>query len=158
MSKPPAKAILSAAQIRRISAKHQIITGGHRATHFFLVQSGRALQIVGEVFRRSGSGLASGRTAAGFDSPRYRTPRVEGNRSCATNSQTCPKSKIIFVSQESSPDIVQEALSLETCGWVVKTKAGSDLLSAVDAVLEGRQFISSGLIASGSPTRPPCGS
>jgi len=40
LSKPPAKAILSAAQIRRISAKHNIITGGHRATHLFLVQSG----------------------------------------------------------------------------------------------------------------------
>ena len=33
--------ILSAAQVRRISAEHNIITGGHRATHLFLVQSGR---------------------------------------------------------------------------------------------------------------------
>jgi DNA-binding NarL/FixJ family response regulator len=48
--------------------------------------------------------------------------------------------QIIFVSQESSPDIVQEALSLGTCAYVVKTKAESDLLAAVDAVLEGRQF------------------
>jgi CRP-like cAMP-binding protein len=35
------QAILSAAQIRRIATRRQIITGGHRATHFFLVQSGR---------------------------------------------------------------------------------------------------------------------
>jgi CRP-like cAMP-binding protein len=33
--------ILSAAQVRRISAKDNIITGGHRATHLFLVQRGR---------------------------------------------------------------------------------------------------------------------
>jgi CRP-like cAMP-binding protein len=34
-------AILAAAQIRRIPAKHNIVTGGDRATHLFLVQSGR---------------------------------------------------------------------------------------------------------------------
>ena len=37
-----ARAILAAAQIRRISAKHNITSGGHRATHLFLVQKGRA--------------------------------------------------------------------------------------------------------------------
>lgn len=36
------RAILAAAQIRRISAKHNITSGGHRATHLFLVQKGRA--------------------------------------------------------------------------------------------------------------------
>ncbi len=33
--------ILSAAPVRRVSAKHNIITGGHGATHLFQVQSGR---------------------------------------------------------------------------------------------------------------------
>jgi CRP-like cAMP-binding protein len=37
-----ARAILAAAQVRRISAKHNITSGGHRATHLFLVQKGRA--------------------------------------------------------------------------------------------------------------------
>jgi CRP/FNR family transcriptional regulator, nitrogen oxide reductase regulator len=36
------RAILAAAKIRRISAKHNIISKGHRATHLFLVQSGQA--------------------------------------------------------------------------------------------------------------------
>ena len=35
------QAMLSGALVRRISAKDDIITGGHRATHLFLVQSGR---------------------------------------------------------------------------------------------------------------------
>jgi DNA-binding NarL/FixJ family response regulator len=56
--------------------------------------------------------------------------------------------EIIFVSQESSPDVVQEALHLGARGYVLKTMAASDLLPAVEAVLEGRQFVSSGLIAS----------
>jgi len=37
---------------------------------------------------------------------------------------------------------VQEALSLGTCGYVVKSKAEHDLLAIVDAVLEGSQFLS----------------
>ena len=58
-----------------------------------------------------------------------------------------PESKIIFVSQESSPDLVQEALNLGARGYVAKTRAASDLLAAIDAVLEGMQFVSSGLSA-----------
>lgn len=38
---PATQAILAAAHIRRLSAKHNITTGGHRATHFFLVQTGQ---------------------------------------------------------------------------------------------------------------------
>lgn len=36
------RAILDAAKIRRISAKRDITTSGHQATHLFLVQTGRA--------------------------------------------------------------------------------------------------------------------
>jgi DNA-binding NarL/FixJ family response regulator len=60
-----------------------------------------------------------------------------------------PDSKIIFLSQESSADIVQEALGLGVEGYVVKTRARSDLLLAVEVVIEGGQFVSSGLITNG---------
>ena len=40
---------------------------------------------------------------------------------------------------------VQEALALGALGYVVKAHAGSELLPAVEAVLQGRQFVSSGL-------------
>jgi DNA-binding NarL/FixJ family response regulator len=60
-----------------------------------------------------------------------------------------PKSRILFVSQESSAAVVQEALALGALGYVVKVHAGSELLTAVEAVLQGRQFVSSGL--SGHP-------
>jgi CRP/FNR family transcriptional regulator, nitrogen oxide reductase regulator len=42
LEQPARDSILAAAQIRRISAKQNIVTGGDRATHLFLVQSGRA--------------------------------------------------------------------------------------------------------------------
>jgi DNA-binding NarL/FixJ family response regulator len=57
-----------------------------------------------------------------------------------------PESKIIFLSQESSCEVVQEALNLGACGYVVKTSAAIDLLNAVEAVLEDRQFVSLGLL------------
>ena len=53
-----------------------------------------------------------------------------------------PSAKIIFLTQESSEDVVQEALSLGALGYVVKTRAGSDLLAAVETVLEGKQYVS----------------
>jgi DNA-binding NarL/FixJ family response regulator len=52
-----------------------------------------------------------------------------------------PKSKILFVSQESSADVVGEAFDTGARGYVVKTDAGSELLKAVDAVLRGGQFV-----------------
>jgi two-component system nitrate/nitrite response regulator NarL len=72
-------------------------------------------------------------------------PTLTGIEAARRIRKLAPKSKIIFVSQESSPDVVQEALRLGACGYVVKTKAGSDLLAAVDAVLEGKRFVSGGL-------------
>lgn len=56
-----------------------------------------------------------------------------------------PKSKIIIVSQESSYEVVREALNLGAWGYVSKTRAGFDLAAAMDAVLEGRHFLSAGL-------------
>ena len=59
--------------------------------------------------------------------------------------KSCPQCKIIFLSQESSADVVQDALALGALGYVVKAHAGSELLAALEAVLEGRQFVSRGL-------------
>jgi DNA-binding NarL/FixJ family response regulator len=54
-----------------------------------------------------------------------------------------PESKIIFLTQESSPDVMKEALNLGAWGYVVKARAGSDLLAAVEAVILGKHFVSS---------------
>jgi len=52
-----------------------------------------------------------------------------------------PESKILFVSQQSSAEVVQEALSTGAHGYVVKTDARSELLNAVNAVLRGDRFV-----------------
>jgi len=51
----------------------------------------------------------------------------------------------MFLSQEASRDVVQEALSLGALGYVHKPRAQSDLLPAVEAVLAGKTFVSSDL-------------
>lgn len=77
-------------------------------------------------------------------------PTLHGIKAARQIRELAPQSKIIFVSQESSPDVVQEALNLGALGYVLKTRAAIDLLPAVEAVLEGRQFVSKGLISNGS--------
>jgi DNA-binding NarL/FixJ family response regulator len=72
-------------------------------------------------------------------------PTLNGIEAARQISKLAPKSKIIFVSQESSREVVQEALNVGAWGYVVKTKAAIDLLAAVDAVFEGKRFVSVGL-------------
>jgi DNA-binding NarL/FixJ family response regulator len=72
-------------------------------------------------------------------------PRLNGIEAARRICSVAPKSKILFLSQESSADVVQEALSLGAWGYVIKTRAGSELAAAVEAVIQGRRFVSSGL-------------
>jgi DNA-binding NarL/FixJ family response regulator len=72
-------------------------------------------------------------------------PTLNGIEVARRIRKLSPKSKILFVSQESSADVVQEAFSLGALGYVVKTHAGKDLLAAVELVLQGRLFLGSGL-------------
>jgi DNA-binding NarL/FixJ family response regulator len=67
-------------------------------------------------------------------------PSMNGIEAARRIRKLSPKSKILFLSQESSVDVVQEALATGAKGYVPKTFAGTDLLTAVDAVLRGEQF------------------
>jgi DNA-binding NarL/FixJ family response regulator len=69
-------------------------------------------------------------------------PTLNGIEAARQIRKLAPESKIIFLTQESSADVVQEALGLGAWGYVVKTRAGSNLLAAVEAVLMEKQFVS----------------
>ena len=69
-------------------------------------------------------------------------PTLNGMEAARRIAKLIPESKIVFVSQESSPEVVREALNLGAWGYVVKVKAGTDLLAAVDAVFQGKRFFS----------------
>lgn len=72
-------------------------------------------------------------------------PTLNGIAAARQIRQLSPASKIVFVSQQADANIVQEALSLGAWGYVLKARVGSDLLAAVEAVLQDRHFVSIGL-------------
>jgi two-component system response regulator NreC len=74
-------------------------------------------------------------------------PGLNGLEAARRIRKLSPKPTILFLSQESSPDIVQEALCLGARGYVIKSNAAVDLLIAVEAVLRNEQFVSSALKA-----------
>jgi len=70
---------------------------------------------------------------------------LDGINAARQIRELSPKSKIIFLSMESSPAVVQEAFNLGAWGYVAKARAATDLLIAVQMALEGRRFVSDGL-------------
>jgi DNA-binding NarL/FixJ family response regulator len=70
-------------------------------------------------------------------------PKLNGIEAAWRVRQVSPGSKIIFLSMHNSPDLVQAALSTGALGYVRKTDAQRELLPAADAVLRGKQFVSS---------------
>ncbi len=72
-------------------------------------------------------------------------PTLDGIEAARRILKSLPECKLLFVSQESSADVVQEAFNSGARGYVIKEHAGTDLLPAVEAVRQGRQFISHGI-------------
>ena len=70
-------------------------------------------------------------------------PKLNGIEAARRIRELAPRSKILFVSQESSVEVVQAAFSLGASGYVVKMDAGRELLTAVHAVLRGERFVGS---------------
>src|SRR6478672_11206463 len=60
-------------------------------------------------------------------------PTLNGIEAARQIRKVSPESRIVFVSQESSADVMEEALSTGAWGYVVKAKAASLLLAAVEA-------------------------
>ena len=72
-------------------------------------------------------------------------PKLNGIEAARRIRQLSPSPQIVFLSQNNDRDIVRAALSTGALGYVHKTDAQSELLPAVDAVLRGKQFVSSSL-------------
>ena len=72
-------------------------------------------------------------------------PRLNGIEAAARIKEVSPTSKILFVSENRSHELAQEALRNGAGGYVVKSDAWHELLPAIKAVLEGKRFISTRL-------------
>lgn len=69
-------------------------------------------------------------------------PGLNGIAAAKQIRKCARESKIIFVTQESSDEAMRQAFRLGALGYVMKSKAGVELLPAIDAVLGGKLFLS----------------
>ena len=69
-------------------------------------------------------------------------PGLDGIEAARRILAFAPQAKIVFLSENRDPDIVQEALKTGARGYVLKSRAASELLLAVEEVLRGGTFVS----------------
>ena len=68
-------------------------------------------------------------------------PTLNGLEAAQQIRAFSPTSKIIITTQEKSVDVVLEAFRAGADGYVVKVDAGTELLTAIDAVFQGERFV-----------------
>jgi len=73
-------------------------------------------------------------------------PKLNGIETARRILRFAPNTKIVFVSEQRSADIAEEALRTGACGYLIKSHVASELLPAINAVLEGKQFVSLGFM------------
>ena len=81
-------------------------------------------------------------------------PKLHGFEVAKQIPLLAPHARLLFLSQESVPAIVRMALSLGAHGYIQKLSAGTDLLPAIDAVLDGQRFVSSSVACTESTYAP----
>ena len=72
-------------------------------------------------------------------------PTLDGVEAANRIRQVAPDAAIIFLTANRNKDVVRAALSSGVRGYVLKTDAGRELLTAVAGVLSGDDFVSSGI-------------
>jgi DNA-binding NarL/FixJ family response regulator len=73
-------------------------------------------------------------------------PTLNGIEAARRIRELSPNSKILFLSEQHSPDVAEAALEAGGAGYVVKSDAGRELLPAVKALSEGKRYVGSRLV------------
>jgi DNA-binding NarL/FixJ family response regulator len=73
-------------------------------------------------------------------------PKLTGIEAARRIRQLSPNSRTVFLSMNNFPEVAEVALRTGAHGYVHKTRAQSDLPAAIDAVLGGKQFVSTVLV------------
>lgn len=80
-------------------------------------------------------------------------PGLSGIEVARQISKVASAAKIIFLTQERSPDVVKVAFAVGAQGYVIKAQAGAELLAALDAVAHGSKFVGSGIDGPDKPRK-----
>jgi CheY-like chemotaxis protein len=67
-------------------------------------------------------------------------PKLNGLEAARQILTVAPQARVIFLSQECSPEVVQEALEL-SWGYVAKAKTATELFVALETVMRARRFV-----------------
>jgi DNA-binding NarL/FixJ family response regulator len=81
-------------------------------------------------------------------------PKLNGIEMARKIRKLVPKAKILFLSSNADPDVIRAAFSAGGAGYVLKVDAAAALLAGMEAVLLGRQFVSSSLTGIENLTDP----
>ena len=84
-------------------------------------------------------------------------PSLNGLEVARRVREFAPRTKILFLSAESSPDVVGEALRLGALGYVHKPELQTHLVPAMEAVFKGELFVSRDLKLNGMSDANPFG-
>lgn len=77
-------------------------------------------------------------------------PGLDGIEASALIRLRNPDARIVLVTVHSEPVLVARGLAAGALGYVLKDAAGDELVAAVEAVLEGRRFVSGVLTGGGT--------
>ena len=67
-------------------------------------------------------------------------PKLNGLEAARQILTVAPQARAIFLSQECSPELVEEALEL-AWGYVAKAKTATELFVALETVMRSRRFV-----------------
>jgi two-component system response regulator NreC len=120
-----------------IADDHTLLRSGLR----LLIQTQDDMQVVGEA-----GDLAQTKREIGAAEPDVLTldismPGTTGMASISAIRQSFPEVRILVVTMHDDPAYVRTALALGAMGYVVKSAADTELISAIRAVYQGRVFV-----------------
>jgi two-component system nitrate/nitrite response regulator NarL len=73
-------------------------------------------------------------------------PQLNGLQAARQISSVAPATKIVFLTLQSTPEMVREALHIGARGYILKSDV-NEILKGIDSILLGVRFLSSSLMA-----------
>lgn len=107
-----------------------------------LLQQRLGLLVVGEVSDGPAAVLSAQELRPDLVLLDMSLPTMSGMEVARQLRKVALQAKIIFLTQDASPDIVTEAFNLGARGYLRKLDVQKDLLPAIEAVIAGKRFVS----------------
>ena len=91
-----------------------------------------------------GNALVAAAETIGFDVivTDIAMPGLNGIAAAAQILRNNPAARIVFVTVHNQPELVEKGLAIGALGYVLKLRAGDDLVPAIHAVLRGQRHLS----------------